>query len=55
MAFLDDNVFAKIVKKELPADVVFENDRILAFRDITPKAKTHILIIPKEELDTRSG
>ncbi len=52
MAFLNDNVFAKIVNKELPADIVFENERILAFRDITPKAKTHILIIPKEELVT---
>lgn len=48
MAFLDTNIFEKIINGELPCDKVFETDEILAFRDIAPKAKTHILIIPKE-------
>ncbi len=52
MTFLPENIFAKIISREIPADIVYENDRILAFRDIAPQAKTHILIIPKEELKT---
>ncbi|KMZ74842.1 Histidine triad nucleotide binding protein [Zostera marina] len=40
-------VFDKIIQKEIPADVVFEDDKVLAFRDISPKAPTHIVIIPK--------
>lgn len=43
-------VFAKIIKGELPCDKVFENDRILAFKDIQPVAPVHILIIPKKEI-----
>jgi histidine triad (HIT) family protein len=52
MAFLPENIFAKIIAKEIPAKIVYENDRVLAFHDIAPKAKTHILIIPKEEIKT---
>ncbi|GLT40870.1 hypothetical protein SLA2020_149730 [Shorea laevis] len=40
-------IFDKIIKKEIPANVVFEDDKVLAFRDIAPQAPTHILIIPK--------
>jgi histidine triad (HIT) family protein len=43
-----DCLFCRIVRKELPAKVVFENDRILAFEDIRPKAPVHVLIIPKD-------
>lgn len=43
-------VFGRIVKGELPCDKVFENSRILAFKDIAPKAPVHILIIPKKEI-----
>ena len=43
---------AKIISKEIPSDVVCENDHILAFRDINPQAPTHILIIPKEHIST---
>lgn len=43
-------IFGKIVKGEIPADKVFENDRILAFKDIHPAAPVHILIIPKKEI-----
>ena len=42
-----DTVFHKILRKEIPADVVLEDDDVLAFRDIHPKASTHILFIPK--------
>ena len=47
-----DTIFTKIINKEIPADVVFESDSVLAFRDINPKAPTHILIIPKIEIPT---
>jgi histidine triad (HIT) family protein len=43
-------VFGKIVRGELPCQKVFENERILAFKDIVPKAPVHILIIPKKEI-----
>ncbi len=42
----DDCLFCKIVAGTIPADVVLRNDLVLAFRDITPKAPTHILIVP---------
>lgn len=45
-----DTIFSKIIRKEIPAKIVFESDTVLAFRDIDPKAPTHILIIPKEEI-----
>lgn len=43
-------VFAKIIKKELPADIVFENERIIAIKDIHPVAPVHLLIIPKKPI-----
>ncbi len=43
----DTNVFAKILRGEIPCDKVFENESALAFRDLSPQAPTHILIIPK--------
>ena len=46
----EKNIFAKIIAKEIPAEIVFEDDRALAFRDIGPKAPVHILIIPKREI-----
>ncbi|HTS18214.1 MAG TPA: histidine triad nucleotide-binding protein [Verrucomicrobiae bacterium] len=45
-----DNIFSKIVRKEIPARIVFEDDRVLAFRDIDPKAPIHILIVPKKDI-----
>jgi histidine triad (HIT) family protein len=47
-----DTIFKKIIDKEIPADILFESDSILAFRDINPQAPTHILIIPKSEIPT---
>ena len=43
-------IFTKIIQKEIPADIVFEDDEILAFKDIHPLAPVHILIIPKKEI-----
>jgi histidine triad (HIT) family protein len=44
-----NNVFAKIIRKEIPANIVFENADILAFYDISKAAPTHVLVIPKGE------
>jgi histidine triad (HIT) family protein len=43
-------IFKRILDKEIPADIVYEDDRCLAFRDINPQAPTHVLIIPKNEI-----
>jgi len=45
-----EDIFCRIVKGEIPAKKVFENDRVMAIEDIAPKAKTHLLIFPKEHL-----
>lgn len=49
---MSDCLFCKMVSGEIKADVVFETDRILAFRDISPQAPTHILVIPKKHIAT---
>lgn len=41
------SIFSKIIDREIPADIVFENDRLIAFRDIAPQAPVHVLIVPK--------
>lgn len=46
------SVFKKIIDGELPCEKVFENERILAFKDIHPVAPVHLLIIPKKEIDS---
>jgi histidine triad (HIT) family protein len=43
-------LFCNIVEKKIPADLVFENDHVLAFRDIHPVAPTHVLVIPKKHI-----
>jgi histidine triad (HIT) family protein len=43
-------IFTKIMNREIPADIVYEDEHILAFRDINPQAPVHILIIPREEV-----
>ena len=47
MAYDDDNIFAKILRGEVPCDKVHEDEHALAFHDITPQAPTHVLVIPK--------
>ena len=46
-AYDDQNIFAKILRNEIPNDTVYESDHALAFRDIAPVASTHVLVIPK--------
>lgn len=43
-------IFKKIIDREIPADIVYEDSEILAFKDISPQAPVHILIIPKREI-----
>ena len=50
----EETIFDKIIRKEIPATVVFEDDDVLAFRDINPQAPTHVLLIPKKK-DGLSG
>ena len=47
-----DELFLKIINREIPADIVYETDELLAFRDISPQAPVHVLIIPKERIET---
>ena len=44
------NVFEKIIAREIPAGIVYEDDLVLAFRDVNPQAPTHILIVPKKSI-----
>ena len=46
----EDTIFGKIIRREICADIVYEDDLCLAFRDITPQAPTHVLIIPKKPI-----
>lgn len=43
-------IFSKIISREIPADIVYEDDKCLAFRDVSPQAPVHILVIPKKEI-----
>ena len=43
------SIFSRIIAREIPADIVFESDEVIAFRDVAPKAPVHILIVPKTE------
>jgi histidine triad (HIT) family protein len=45
-----DTIFSKIIRKEVPADIVYEDNLALAFRDIAPQAPVHILVIPKQPI-----
>ena len=47
---MSDTLFLKIINREIPADIVYEDDLCLAFRDINPQAPMHILLIPKKHL-----
>jgi histidine triad (HIT) family protein len=49
---LADNIFLKIIEKQIPAKIVYEDDLCLAFHDIGPKAPVHVLIIPKKVIRT---
>ncbi|CUS49086.1 MAG: histidine triad (HIT) family protein [Idiomarinaceae bacterium HL-53] len=47
-----DTLFTKIIQREIPAEIVYEDDLALAFKDINPQAPVHLLIIPKEPIAT---
>ena len=49
---MESCLFCKIIKHEIPAEIIFENESVLAFNDITPQAPVHILIIPKEHISS---
>ncbi len=49
---MTDCLFCKIVDGDIPADIVFESDDVIAFRDINPQAPTHVLVIPRKHIET---
>jgi histidine triad (HIT) family protein len=49
---MTDCIFCKIIAKEIPASMVFENEEVIAFEDINPKARHHVLIVPKKHIPT---
>lgn len=48
-------IFTKIINREIPADIVYEDDLCLAFRDVSPQAPTHVLLIPKKPVESLDG
>src|SRR5947209_18310623 len=51
---MTDNIFLKIANKQIKADLLYEDDRCVAFRDVNPQAPTHVLIIPRKEIRTHA-
>ena len=49
---MDECLFCKIVNDEIRSEIVFENENVLAFRDLNPQAPTHILVIPRKHIST---
>jgi histidine triad (HIT) family protein len=49
---MSDCLFCRIVRKEIPASIVYEDDRLLAFNDINPQAPLHALVVPKRHIDS---
>jgi histidine triad (HIT) family protein len=49
---MTDTIFDKIIRREIPADIVYEDDEMLAFRDVNPQAPVHVLFIPKRRIAT---
>lgn len=47
-----DTIFRKIIAKQIPADVIYEDEHCLAFRDVRPQAPVHVLLIPKREIES---
>jgi diadenosine tetraphosphate (Ap4A) HIT family hydrolase len=49
---MSDTIFHKIIRREIPADIVFEDEHLVAFRDIAPQAPVHVLFVPKTDIAT---
>jgi len=47
---MTDSIFTRIINREIPADLVYEDDQCIAFRDVNPKAPMHILVVPKKPI-----
>ncbi|MFC6087163.1 histidine triad nucleotide-binding protein [Sphaerisporangium aureirubrum] len=52
---MTDCLFCKIAAKDIPASIVYETDRTLAFRDVNPQAPTHVLVVPKEHYENAAA
>jgi histidine triad (HIT) family protein len=52
---MQDNIFQKIIDRQIKADIVYEDDRCLAFRDINPQAPVHVLLIPRKVIPTHDA
>ncbi len=46
------SIFTKIINREIPSDIIYEDNKIIVIKDIHPQAKTHLLVIPKKEIET---
>ena len=49
---MEDCVFCKIIKRDIPSNIVYEDDRVIAFYDVNPAAPIHILVVPKKHIET---
>jgi len=49
---MSDTIFSKIIQREIPADILYEDEEVLAFRDVNPQAPVHFLVIPKHAIPT---
>ena len=49
---MEECVFCKIIKREIPSNIVYEDDRVIAFYDVNPAAPIHILVVPKKHIET---
>ncbi len=49
---MNDCLFCKIINKEIPSEIIYEDDNVLAFKDINPKAAVHFLIVPKKHIES---
>lgn len=47
---MSDTIFAQIIRKEIPASIVYEDEEVMAFKDVNPQAPTHLLVIPKQPI-----
>jgi len=49
---MTDCIFCKIVNKDIPSEIIYEDDKVLAFKDVSPQAPVHILVVPKKHIES---